>query len=136
MNRSLKSSVKRLGAIAAVFVAAGLVSATPASADSPEPTSSSVLSDRQIAHARGSMRFIDSGDVFEICDWQADGAGVVGQLWYKPALGGDWHVADSKQDPEGGGCTKMPSEVEIVGNYQMRLFWNGYELARSEVFRE
>ncbi|MFJ8300306.1 hypothetical protein ACIQ9R_31040 [Streptomyces sp. NPDC094447] len=134
MKRSLKSNVTRLGVTAAVLAAAGLLSTAPASANSPQPTPAAVLSDRQIVHSLGSMRFIDDGDVFEICDWKKDSLGVVGKLWYKPA-GGDWYVTEAKQAPDNG-CTKMPHDVHWFGDWQMRLYWNGKELVRSESFAE
>ncbi|PKT73978.1 hypothetical protein CW362_06435 [Streptomyces populi] len=89
----------------------------------------------------GSMTFHDDGDTFTVCNLTGRSAYVIGKIWYKPAIGGDWYVTNHKADAYGGGCAKIVNtDVEIVGNYQMKLYYDGSgrekEIAHSRVFNE
>ncbi|MEU2716969.1 hypothetical protein [Streptomyces sp. NPDC007205] len=130
MNKSL---CRRVGLIAFTALAATTLSMAPASANTDI-----TIRDRD---GLGSMTFHDDGDVFTVCNLQGRGGYIVGKVWYKPAIGGSWGVIASKSDSIGGGCAKITSvDVEDVGNYQMRMYWDGAgydkEIARSRTFNE
>ncbi|MFB7866615.1 MULTISPECIES: hypothetical protein [unclassified Streptomyces] len=104
-------------AMAGVFAAAVIVtSAGPASA----------VSDKTIylPNGRGYMKFIDDGDVFEICDTKADGHGVKGVL-KKQYLTGNISTIFTEEDGGDSGCDKHPYNIGNDGWYQMELTWNG-----------
>lgn len=83
----------------------------------------------------GMMQFHDQGDVFTVCDTVRDYLGVVGKVYYKP-LFGDWAVTAVLEDGGDPGCAKRGINVNNVGDYQMRLYQSGQEMARSRVFNE
>lgn len=127
-----RSLVKRLGVIAVTATTAVLLPASPALA----------LEDIEIKDVdlRAYMIFHDNGDTFQVCDTRVDGGGVRGKLFYK-AIGGSWYVSDSASDGDGGpACSKFASDVNNVGDYQMKLYWLGTgiekEVAKSRVFNE
>ncbi|MFD7688384.1 hypothetical protein [Streptomyces sp. NPDC059781] len=127
MNRVLR---KRIGVMVLAASSATILSIAPAAA----------ITDIKISAAQGSMTFHDDGDVFEVCDTNADGAGVLGRLYYK-AIGGDWYVTDYEEDGGDAGCDKMPHDINGVGDYQMKLYWMGtgypgVKIAESRVFNE
>ncbi|MFF4088517.1 hypothetical protein ACFYY9_16760 [Streptomyces nigra] len=121
---------RRLGITAIAATSAVIFSATPALAH----TNITIGTDQ------GRMTFIDDGDVFEVCDTKADGAGVVGKLWFNSYIGGDWYVEASGDDGGDDGCDKFAHNVEDTGEFQMRLYWTGpgydKEIARSRTFNE
>ncbi|MFF7232641.1 hypothetical protein [Streptomyces sioyaensis] len=125
-----KAFGKRIGITCLTALTAMLISAAPAAAHT----------NIKISDITGSMTFIDDGDVFKICDTHADGAAVLGRLYYK-SIGGDWHV--SREDADGGdrGCNKFEADVNGVGDYKMKLYWlgtgyPGIKVAESRVFNE
>ncbi|MFF7310646.1 hypothetical protein [Streptomyces sp. NPDC008137] len=127
MNRAF---CKRIGVTVIAAASAMIVSIAPAAA----------ITDIKIAGNGGTFTFHDDGDVFEVCDTNADGAAVLGRLYYKP-IGGDWYVTEEEEDGGDGGCDKMPHDVNGVGDYQMKLYWlgTGYPgllQATSRVFNE
>lgn len=73
---------------------------------------------------RGTMTFIDDGDVFKICDTKADGHGVWGELWFQPWIGSE-DVVLTIDDGGDAGCDKAGYNVGNDGTYQMLLCWNG-----------
>ena len=83
----------------------------------------------------GMMQFHDPGDVFTVCDTVRDHLGVVGKIYYRP-LFGDWTVSEVLEDGGDPGCAKKGHDVNNVGDYQMRLYQSGQEMARSRVFNE
>ncbi|MGW2566625.1 hypothetical protein [Streptomyces sp. NPDC001537] len=130
MNKSL---FRRVGVLAFTTIAATTLSMAPASA-----YTDITIRDRD---GLGSMTFHDDGDVFTVCNLNGRGGYIIGKIWYKPAIGGSWSATDSKADAFGGGCAKITNvDVDFVGNYQMRLYWNGAgynkEIARSRTFNE
>lgn len=73
---------------------------------------------------RGTMTFIDDGDVFKVCDTKADGYGVTGELFYQPWIG-DERLVLTVDDGGDAGCDKGGYNVGNDGTYRMRLCWNG-----------
>ncbi|MFE7933388.1 hypothetical protein ACFU6S_32645 [Streptomyces sp. NPDC057456] len=130
MNRSFG---KRAGIVASAVIAATAISMSPASA-----VTDITISD---SGGLGKMTFHDDGDTFTVCNLAARSSYIIGKVWYKPAIGGDWYVTNEKSDAYNGGCSKITNtDVEIVGNYQMRLYSDASgrekEIARSRVFNE
>ncbi|MFJ4946471.1 hypothetical protein ACIP4V_28315 [Streptomyces albidoflavus] len=128
-----KTRIRRFGILTFTAITAMTLSMAPASA----------LTDITIKDSagRGKMTFHDDGDVFSVCDLKADGGAIVGKVWYKPVIGGEWTSIASEGDSSDAGCDKITSvDVEIAGNYQMRLYWNGAgynkKIAQSRVFNE
>ncbi len=95
------------GAAAATVLAA---TATPASADS----------DIIVKNSHGYMLFHDDGDVFEICDTNADGHGVEGQVVSY------WTGTTFLYINDGGdkGCDKDGYDIRSHG-YAMHFWWSG-----------
>ncbi|MGA5203067.1 hypothetical protein [Streptomyces variegatus] len=121
---------KRIGITCIAALTATVVSTAPAAAHT-----NIVISDNT-----GKMTFIDDGDVFEVCDTNADGAAVLGRLYYK-AIGGDWYVSREEEDGGDAGCDKFGNDINGVGDYQMKLYWlgtgyPGLKVAESRVFNE
>jgi hypothetical protein len=104
------------GAAAATMLAA---TAAPALADS------NII----LKFSHGYFLYHDSGDVFEICDTNADGHGVTGVLLeandHSPVPG----YGEVLRIDDGGdaGCDKEGYDVSpsVSYTYQMRLHWNG-----------
>jgi hypothetical protein len=128
MKRSMTAWPGRFGVTAATVAAVMTVTAAPALADDDGNVS--------IAHESGTFTFFDDGDVFKVCDTQTDGVGVVGKILHKGVIGGDWEVLNEVDDGGDAGCDKKPVNVELIGNYQLRLYSFGLEVARSRVFNE
>lgn len=120
-----KTWMGRLAVLAAAAATAMVVSTSPAAA----------YTNITISDEHGKMTFIDSGDVFEVCDTKADGHGVRGELWYDPP-GGDWYVSQWEEDGGDAGCDKFGSDVGPVGSYKMKLKWMGVVVAESRTFNE
>ncbi|MFI5801310.1 hypothetical protein [Streptomyces sp. NPDC051561] len=73
-----------------------------------------------LTEGRGTMTFIDDGDMFQVCDTKADGHGVEGQL-----------IDDTERQmlyiTDGGdaGCDKAGYNVGNSRQYQMKFWWSG-----------
>ncbi|MGY3201464.1 hypothetical protein [Streptomyces sp. TE5632] len=145
-NLLIRRAVGVAGSLAAVMLfsmpsASAETDSVPAPIEAVEGDIEILYTDIEIhdAYGQGSFYFKDNGDVFTVCDTKADGAGVIGKLWYKP-IGGDWYVAASEDDGGDAGCDKFASDVGPVGDYQMKLYWTGVgyhkEIAKSRVFNE
>ncbi|MEU0576280.1 hypothetical protein ABZ465_03015 [Streptomyces griseoincarnatus] len=107
------------GAAAATMLAA---TATPASADS----------DIILKTSRGYMLYHDDGDVFKICDTNADGHGVEGQL-ISTFTGYTYLYIDDGGD---AGCDKKGYDVKS-DHYAMQFWWGGDGVVHSsKVFSE
>ncbi|MFE7105354.1 hypothetical protein ACFU98_18380 [Streptomyces sp. NPDC057575] len=124
--RSLARTAAAGAVIATVF--AGTMS-TAQAAEAGVLTSNKTIS---IPGGRGTMTFIDDGDMFQVCDTKADGHGVSGRL-----------IDDSYREKiyitDGGdaGCDKKGYDVGQFGSYQMQLSWDGDGYAvTSEWFNE
>ncbi|WP_328880951.1 hypothetical protein [Streptomyces sp. NBC_00299] len=108
----MSKTLKRIALAGAGAVAAVTLAATPALADQ----------NIVITHpdGRGKMTYIDDGDMFQVCDTKADGAGMTGQLYRN-------HAETLLTVTDGGdaGCDKKGYDVPSNGEYQMQLWWNG-----------
>ncbi|MFI0449188.1 hypothetical protein [Actinomadura sp. 6N118] len=88
-------------------------------------TGTAMADDKKITvPGRGTLTFIDDGDVFKICDTRADGRGVSGEVWYQPWIG-DEKIVLRINDGGDSGCDKAGHNVGNGGTYQMRLCWDG-----------
>ncbi|MGW1491024.1 hypothetical protein [Streptomyces sp. NPDC002402] len=113
-------------AVATVF--AGTVS-TAQAAEATVLTSNKTIS---LPGGRGTMTFIDDGDMFQVCDTKADGHGVSGRL-----IDNSYNEKIYIEDGGDAGCDKKGYDVGQSGSFQMQLSWNGdgYEV-KSEWFNE
>ncbi|MER5717360.1 hypothetical protein [Streptomyces sp. NPDC002132] len=111
-----KSTFSRL-ALAGAGAAAMMVTLAP---------SAQAVSDKTIKlpQGRGYMKFIDDGDVFQVCDTKADGHGVTGTLWVRN-IGGVTSVATTVDDGGNSGCDKKGYNIGQLASYRMELCWNG-----------
>lgn len=102
---------------------------TAQAAETPILTGDKTLS---LPGGRGTMTFIDDGDMFQVCDTKADGHGVTGRL-----IGDSYNEKLYIEDGGDAGCGKAGYNVGQSGSFQMQLSWNGdgYE-AKSEWFNE
>ncbi|WP_393058968.1 hypothetical protein [Streptomyces sp. LN549] len=78
--------------------------------------------DKSISSSHGKMIYHDDGDVFEICDTNADGYGVVGALYISKTAP---HLVFAIDDGGDAGCDKGGYDVTNSSDYQMALMWNG-----------
>ncbi|MCT9142581.1 hypothetical protein [Streptomyces violarus] len=126
MFRSFTRIAVAGAAVATVF--AGTTSTAQAS------DFSTLDSDKKISlpGGRGTMTFIDDGDVFKVCDTKADGHGVSGRL-----IDNDYNEKLYITDGGDSNCGKGGYDVGQFGSYQMQLSWNGdgYDV-KSEWFNE
>ncbi|MFC9684726.1 hypothetical protein [Streptomyces sp. NPDC056948] len=95
---------------------------------------STLDSDKKISlpGGRGTMTFIDDGDMFKVCDTKADGHGVSGRL-----IDNNYNEKLYITDGGDSNCGKKGYDVGQSGSYQMQLSWNGdgYDV-KSEWFNE
>ncbi|MGW7364512.1 hypothetical protein ACWGI8_14060 [Streptomyces sp. NPDC054841] len=87
-------------------------------------TAAAVAGDITISNSHGSMKYIDDGDMFQVCDTKADGYGMKGQLI---SIGAEDRAVLTVDDGGDAGCDKKGYNV---GNgagevYKMALVWNG-----------
>ncbi|MFJ4878437.1 hypothetical protein ACIP93_24975 [Streptomyces sp. NPDC088745] len=123
MVKSLTRAALVAASAAAVFVA----TATPATA------ADILVSNKTIRVGdRGSMTFIDDGDMFQVCDTKADGHGVSGRL-----IDNQYNEKLYITDGGDAGCDKKGYNIGQFGSYQMQLSWDGdgYDV-KSEWFNE
>ncbi|MFI5806802.1 hypothetical protein [Streptomyces sp. NPDC051561] len=118
----------RIVLVAATAAAVFVTAATPALA-ADVLVSNKVI---KLPGGRGSMTFIDDGDMFQVCDTKADGHGVAGRL-----IDNDYNQKLYITDGGDANCGKDGYNVGQSGSYQMQLSWNGdgYEV-KSEWFNE
>ncbi|MFI7068525.1 hypothetical protein ACIBL3_46585 [Kribbella sp. NPDC050124] len=74
----------------------------------------------QSAQMVGSIRHIDDGDNFEVCDLRADGHGVTG-LVYIPGGGG---LGGPEDDGGDAGCDTFHYDVQEGVTYVLEIRWN------------
>ncbi|MFE0202569.1 hypothetical protein ACIBSR_01415 [Streptomyces sp. NPDC049936] len=117
--------------------AAGAVLATTlaGTASTAQASESAVLvSNKTISlpGGRGTMTFIDDGDMFQVCDTKADGYGVSGRL-----IDNNYNQKLYITDGGDSGCDKAGYNVGQTGSFQMQLSWDGdgYDV-KSEWFNE
>lgn len=108
--------IMRAGAIGGAALLALGASATPAMA----------ADIKLYAPDWGGMEFIDDGDMFRICDLDADGSGVTGYVMYDPSIGSAYAKTFSNgktyiNDGGDAGCDKAGINIGNDGNYQMWL---------------
>ncbi|MFF9626558.1 hypothetical protein [Streptomyces griseosporeus] len=116
------SGLARMAAIGASAAAMLFASAHPSIA--LESGEIGTLSNKTISVNGGTLRFIDDGDVFEICDTQADGYGVYGALYYNSYVTPDgWQRVMSLDDGGDAGCDKKGYNIGNGGSYVMTLCW-------------
>ncbi|MFJ9041602.1 hypothetical protein ACIRF8_34175 [Streptomyces sp. NPDC102406] len=89
-----------------------------------------------LPNGRGTMTYIDDGDMFQVCDTRADGHGVTGQL-----RNGASGFPTMIEVTDGGdaGCDKKGYNVgnHLDEKYMMWLWWNGGgDAVVSEWFNE
>ncbi|MFB7091545.1 hypothetical protein [Streptomyces sp. NPDC056296] len=110
-------------AIASATIAAVVVgvSAPAMAADSSVLETNKKIS---LPSGRGTMTYIDDGDMFQVCDTRADGYGVTGQL-RDDASG--WPTLIEVTDGGDAGCDKKGYNVGngISEDYIMWLWWDG-----------
>ncbi|WP_239105459.1 hypothetical protein [Streptomyces sp. 604F] len=107
--------------------AAMLTFATAYPAVAVEPDEIGTLANKSISIPQGSLKFIDDGDVFEICDDAADGKGVYGELWYQPYVTpGSFSRIATFSDGGDAGCDKKGVNIGNGGQYVMTLCWGKY----------
>ncbi|MGW6564489.1 hypothetical protein [Streptomyces sp. NPDC054975] len=111
MGKTFKRVVVAGAAVAAVFAG------TATTAQAAALDENKVI---KLPEGRGSMTFIDDGDMFQVCDTKADGHGVVGHL--VRSGGATVMVVDDGGD---AGCDKKGYNVPNSGEYQMQLWWDG-----------
>ncbi|NGO78952.1 hypothetical protein G6045_25320 [Streptomyces sp. YC504] len=108
----MRKTLSRI-AVAGAGVATLLVfTASPAMADT----------DRTIESSHGKFTFTDDGDMFKVCDTNADGFGVKGRLLES----GTNDFVLTVEDGGDSGCS-APKGYNIgnLRDYQMWLTWNG-----------
>jgi hypothetical protein len=121
-SMKLRSKCATATAITAVVLAASACPAIAASADDV-----GVLDNKSVETRGGKMTFIDDGDVFKICDTNADGKGVYGALFYAPY----WDPNDHDRvmtisDGGDAGCDKKGHNIGNSGIFYMKICWGSY----------
>ncbi|MGV9556531.1 hypothetical protein [Streptomyces sp. NPDC003401] len=123
----IKSTITRVAMVGAAAAALAVSLSAPAQAASDKTIN--------LPSGRGYMKFIDDGDVFQVCDTKADGYGVSGTLFVRNASG-LVSVATTVDDGGDSGCDKKGYNVGQLASYQMRVCWNGGGCVWSEWFNE
>ncbi|MFH9003794.1 hypothetical protein ACH4E5_11220 [Streptomyces afghaniensis] len=84
---------------------------------------------------RGTMKFIDDGDKFRVCDTKADGEGVTG---YVRQLRADGRIVTILTIDDGGDAGCDEKETDLIGRtpHDMLLCWHGGGCVVSPVIRE
>ncbi|NUV71420.1 MULTISPECIES: hypothetical protein [unclassified Streptomyces] len=122
----MTSSFSRLAAGATVLAAALGTLASPAhAAEAGEARASNT--NITVKSSRGYMIFHDDGDMFSICDTNADGHGVEGQLvdYY---TGTTYLYIDDGGD---SGCDKKGYDISSGTHYVMQFWWSGDGVVRK-----
>ncbi|WP_408991089.1 hypothetical protein [Streptomyces sp. 1268] len=115
----MTSSFSRLAAGATVLAAALGTLASPAhAAETGEARASNT--NITVKSSRGYMIFHDDGDMFSICDTNADGYGVEGQL-VDYFTGTTYLYIDDGGD---SGCDKKGYDISSA-YYRMHFWWSG-----------
>ncbi|MGW7364513.1 hypothetical protein ACWGI8_14065 [Streptomyces sp. NPDC054841] len=108
----MRIAMKRMavGGAAAVAILAGTATAAQAG-------------DITISNSHGYMKYIDDGDMFQVCDTKADGYGVEG------VVVNDTTRVLSIDDGGDAGCDKkgynIGSSPGLLDWYQMQFSWSG-----------
>ncbi|MFH9062714.1 hypothetical protein ACH4GM_16050 [Streptomyces coeruleorubidus] len=91
-----------------------------------------------LSAGRGDMAFHDDGDVFEVCDTKADGAGVTGYVYERDPVTMNVKMVRSVSDGGDTGCGKI-SDYD-VGRWQIYMLLDshadGVSSVKSEWFTE
>ncbi|MGW7609419.1 hypothetical protein ACWGKW_19515 [Streptomyces sp. NPDC054766] len=123
-----KSKFSRMAMIGAATAGLMVALSSPAQATSNKQIN--------LANGRGYMKFIDDGDVFQVCDTRVDDHGVTGILWVRNASGLT-SVAMTVDDGGDNGCDKKGYNIGQLASYQMEVCWQGGEACKfSEWFNE
>jgi len=123
----MRTMLKRGGIVAASAAVAFGFATSPAMA-----TDVSI----SLPDGRGTMKFIDDGDKFRVCDTRADGHGVTGIV---RQLRADGRIVTILTIDDGGdeGCDTK--ETDLLGRtpHDMKLCWNDSNVCvTSPVIRE
>jgi hypothetical protein len=123
-------------AVAGASLALVCAGSTPAwAADAGVQWENKVIS---LSGGRGDMAFHDDGDVFEVCDTKADGAGVTGYVYEKNPVTLNVRLVRSVSDGGDAGCGKI-SDYD-VGRWQIYMLLEshaaGVPSVKSGWFRE
>ncbi|MEV3967992.1 hypothetical protein AB0K68_07625 [Streptomyces sp. NPDC050698] len=117
--------IKQLGSFA---IAGAAIAAVVVGASTPAMAAESGVQDTDkkisLPDGRGTMTYIDDGDMFVVCDTRADGHGVTGQL-RKNASG--FPTMIEVTDGGDAGCDKKGYNVgnHLGEEYSMWLWWDG-----------
>ncbi|MGW6564486.1 hypothetical protein [Streptomyces sp. NPDC054975] len=110
-EESMVKALTRVAVAGAAVAAVVAGTATPALAD----TNKSIY----YPSGRGSMTYIDDGDMFQVCDTKADGHGMVGMVENLN------HTLITITDGGDAGCDKKGYNVGQMESVRMALSWNG-----------
>lgn len=115
MNRTLlRRTAAGLGTLLAA-TALPLALAAPAHA----------VENKTLVDSHGQFTFIDDGDVFKICDTNADGHGVTGQLQLRSGVDGSISTVMTINDGGDNDCDKQGFNIGNWHTYRMIYWWNG-----------
>jgi hypothetical protein len=119
------SRFARMAVVGASVAATLVASAHPSIA--LEGGKAGTRSNATISISEGSLKFIDDGDIFEICDTQADGDGVYGALYYNSYVYTDgYQRVMTLNDGGDAGCDKKGHDIGNGGTYVMTICWTRY----------
>jgi hypothetical protein len=75
----------------------------------------------------------DDPDSFKVCDTEADGAGVTGELYIDQGV---WALVGSANDGGDAGCDSFVEDITFPWTYKMVLCWNGTNYCVSKTIEE
>ena len=110
-----KTWIARLIVAGAPALALVGLTATPAAA----------VENKTLVDSHGQFTFIDDGDVFKICDTNADGHGVTGQLQLRSGVHGGISTVMTIDDGGDNDCDKQGFNIGNWHTYRMIYWWNG-----------
>ncbi|MGW1491023.1 hypothetical protein [Streptomyces sp. NPDC002402] len=78
---------------------------------------------KTISNSHGKMTYIDDGDMFEVCDTNADGHGMTGMV--EKLVGSAPKTVLTVTDGGDAGCDKGGYNVGQLESIRMALTWDG-----------
>lgn len=116
MFRSKLTRMATIGAAATMLIA----SASPVMASQKKDDVGTLDENKTVETYGGKMTFIDDGDVFKICDTDANGHGVYGALFYNSYINPNgWARVMTTEDGGDAGCDKKGYNIGNSGDYIM-----------------
>ena len=109
-------------AVAGASLALVYAGSTPAwAADAGVQWENKVIS---LSGGRGDMAFHDDGDVFEVCDTKADGAGVTGYVYERNPVTLNVRLVRSVSDGGDAGCGEscLSRLIDLLGEIRSPAF--------------